>query len=437
MKQFVSLLCFLAASAAPAAAQSFTLAAAPGGAQIFGFDKVGNRVLLGTGTAKVKLEKDATNRFLIQAPGFATLDTVFARGGKYGKIVNVTLQTRVVKVTALPYDAEIYVDGQKSNGDVFVPPGTPVTVEVRKPGFKTEKRVYKNEAGAELPLNERFELVDKVINIQPSIPRNTDANASPATVSADGNVVGTGNVDVVIPTDRCVSITVSSRGYKPEVTNVCNKPDMPIARVLSVPLQDRLVTIAPVPQTATVYVDDQAMGRGTQNVVVKRDACIKVWVAAASYATDYREFCNRENTPLVDEVRVALVSDEAYSSSIQSDQANVNFTIEVGGAKTMDQAWRVISQVVLGEFDVIEITDKETGYMRTAWEVSNFSTNTIRTRVIVKLGDTQPLKYVVKVASEQSGRPRTSVKNDEEFKEWDRLLNSYKDIINELQARLR
>ena len=60
-----------------------------------------------------------------------------------------------------------------------------------------------------------------------------------------------------------------------------------------------------------------------------------------------------------------------------------------------------------------------------------------RTRVIVKLGSTSPLKYVVKVASERADDPNVSVKDDEQFGEWDRVLKSYKDIINELQARLR
>ena len=129
--------------------------------------------------------------------------------------------------------------------------------------------------------------------------------------------------------------------------------------------------------------------------------------------------------------------DEAFEASEKSDQANVNFTIEVNAAKTPDDAWKLISQIVLGKFDVLEITDKDTGYMRTSWVVTNFSDNTVRTRVIVKLGDTAPLKYVVKLVSEQSGEPRTSVKDDEKFGEWDRLLKGYKDIITEMQARLR
>jgi hypothetical protein len=83
------------------------------------------------------------------------------------------------------------------------------------------------------------------------------------------------------------------------------------------------------------------------------------------------------------------------------------------------------------------MSDKETGYLRTAWQVRHFPHNTIRTRVIVHLGDMNPLKYVVKIASEYSGDANTSVKDDDKFREWDRILNTYKSLIPEMQARLR
>jgi hypothetical protein len=102
-----------------------------------------------------------------------------------------------------------------------------------------------------------------------------------------------------------------------------------------------------------------------------------------------------------------------------------------------DQAWKIISQIVMEKFDVIEITDPVTGYVRTAWNVKIFGNGkTIRTRCIVNLGSIEPLRYVVKLVSEQSTVSGTSVKEDENFKEWDRLLNTYKDVISEIQARI-
>jgi hypothetical protein len=63
--------------------------------------------------------------------------------------------------------------------------------------------------------------------------------------------------------------------------------------------------------------------------------------------------------------------------------------------------------------------------------------NTIRTRLIIKESSSEPLVFKVKLISEESNLPLTSVKSDELYKEWDRVLRSYSDIISELQARLK
>src|SRR5687768_4018659 len=154
--------------AVPASAQSFTLVTAPTNAKILGLDAAGNRVPLGTGTAKIKLEKNSPNRFFITAEGFAPLDTVFMRDLKYPKSVTIALTTRIVRVTALPYQAEIRVNGKlrgTQNTDVEVPLGIPVTVEVALGGYKPEKRVYRNEPGVDLPAEERFELRDRQVSV--------------------------------------------------------------------------------------------------------------------------------------------------------------------------------------------------------------------------------------------------------------------------------
>ncbi len=56
--------------------------------------------------------------------------------------------------------------------------------------------------------------------------------------------------------------------------------------------------------------------------------------------------------------------------------------------------------------------------------------------MIVKLGDTDPLTYKVKLVSEESGAPGTSVKSDEKYREWDRVLRKFQNVIDELQSRL-
>lgn len=44
-------------------------------------------------------------------------------------------------------------------------------------------------------------------------------------------------------------------------------------------------------------------------------------------------------------------------------------------------------------------------------------------------------KYKIQV-SEQSGRPGTSVKLDQNFREWDRILRKYDGMMTEFQTRL-
>jgi hypothetical protein len=117
--------------------------------------------------------------------------------------------------------------------------------------------------------------------------------------------------------------------------------------------------------------------------------------------------------------------------------ANVNVTLEVKKGLDELNAWKLISSIVMAEFDVLEITDKETGYIRSAWQVQSFNgESTIRTRIIVKMGDSNPLKYVIKIASERADGV-VSVKDDQDFEEWNRILKRYQYIIGEAQARLK
>jgi hypothetical protein len=163
---------------------------------------------------------------------------------------------------------------------------------------------------------------------------------------------------------------------------------------------------------------------------------VEVIVEKSGYVSTSKNYCNEDNVqppPPADHIILPL--DEAFTSSVQSDQANLNFTIET--SKPEQDAWKILSQITMNYFDNIELSDRETGYLRTSWNVNNFKDNTIRTRIIVKQADIAPLKYTIKLVSEYSGKARTSVKEDQLFLPWDRILNTYKDVISEFQSRLR
>jgi len=156
---------------------------------------------------------------------------------------------------------------------------------------------------------------------------------------------------------------------------------------------------------AKITVDGVAMGSGQVNIVVLDNSCVTVKAEKVGYLTQTVTFCNRKTAAkLPKSYYIEMVRDDSYDASIQLDIANVD--MEVRTQKSYDDAWRLLNQIVVGYIDAIEITDKETGYIRTSWEVQSFTAATIRTRIIVKLGSEDPLAFKVKLVSEISIQSR-------------------------------
>ena len=130
--------------------------------------------------------------------------------------------------------------------------------------------------------------------------------------------------------------------------------------------------------------------------------------------------------------------DESFTSSTESDLANRDFVLSIPDGMEEDNAWRIVAQIIQTYFDELEQIDRETGYMRTAWVYKRYANRTVRTRVILKINNRQPLKYSIKISSEEnSDRQRLDSRDDDDYKPWDRVLNQYKEIISEMQSRLK
>lgn len=187
---------------------------------------------------------------------------------------------------------------------------------------------------------------------------------------------------------------------------------------------------------AQIFVNGKLLGKGDIELVVPSKDCVTVIVKKTGFLTEKIEFCNKKGMPDPPKSYYMEMSrDDAYDASIQTDIANVD--IELKCTISKDKAWKLINQIILSHLDVIEMTDKETGYLRTAWSLKTFKQNTIRTRVIIKQTSDEPLTFKIKLVSEESRMAMTSVKSDERYQEWDRVLRSFSDIIPELQARIK
>jgi hypothetical protein len=186
---------------------------------------------------------------------------------------------------------------------------------------------------------------------------------------------------------------------------------------------------------AKISLDGKLMGSGQMDIVILSNACVNIKIDKVGFLTERITFCNKSNfAPPPKTYYVEMKKDDAYDATEATDMANIDIEIKTNKPET--EAWKLISQIITSYFDIIEVTDRETGYLRTSWVVQTFKQNTIRTRMIVKLGNSDPLTYKVKLISEQSGMSQTSVKSDELFKEWDRILRKYKEIVKEIQTRL-
>ncbi|MDF2449394.1 MAG: hypothetical protein K0R26_1898 [Bacteroidota bacterium] len=211
-----------------------------------------------------------------------------------------------------------------------------------------------------------------------------------------------------------------------------------MALSITIHAKDKEFTVTASQPQAKIYVNGREVGQGSAKIKVPAYGSVKVEVKMEGFRKREVTYYNDSEHPKLDKFyTIELFPDEAYENSIPgANVANENITINT--EKAEDKAWKVISEVVTNHFDILEVSDKSTGYIRTSWNVQNIGGKTIRTRVIIKgASSDSKASYKVKLVSEYSDGEDINVKNDESFKPWDRILKKYKDIVPELQDRLK
>lgn len=199
----------------------------------------------------------------------------------------------------------------------------------------------------------------------------------------------------------------------------------------------RVMKITTSEPDAKIYVDNELKGTGTASVPIAENEKVTTRVEKQGFVTWIGSFSNMPGKTFQYKSNITLDKDQAYDASVQSDMANVDFSQVVSKKLSEEQAWKLVNNIVTNYFDEVEISDKATGYLKTNWVVTPFNSGKVRTRIIVKGGNSDPLTYKIKLVSEQTNDPNASVKDDEKFKTWDRILKKYRDVIQEFQTRLK
>jgi len=433
---------FLFSIALTSFSQKLTITANHSDAKFYMLNDLDNSPVaeIGTGVIELKLDKNSRNRIMVSKVGYEPVIKEYPKSIKWDKRQTVSLENRMVEITTEPYDAEIYVDGRMVGSkqiNLIVGKGRFLNVEIRKPGFAPESKTYYNSPDRETPpVKDYFELKDRQVRLE-VIP--ADGN-----VSVNGVTVGKGNQDVRVPLGDCVTVNVTKDGFVEYTKVFCNKPDTdpepPIRE--SARLEDRLVQITSQPDDAAIEIAGKRVGVGSYDLKVPKNACVEVRISKEGYIRYVKNYCNQDNMqepPSTDFIEMAV--DEAYSSSVSSDLANVRITVPVNTEFSAEEAWRILSSIVTRYFDILETVDFNTGYLTTSWQVENFQSSIIRTRVIVSSGgNSDQLAYSVKLISQEAfldGQNQVTVKDDEKFEDWERILKRYEGLIQEIQARLQ
>ena len=88
---------------------------------------------------------------------------------------------------------------------------------------------------------------------------------------------------------------------------------------------------------------------------------------------------------------------------------------------------------VIENFDALEVNDNDVNYLRTSWVVDTFDEFTIRTRLIARVSDEDPIEVRFKIVSERA-RGQASPRDDELFRSWQRIMRKYEGLIEEIQS---
>ena len=274
-----------------------------------------------------------------------------------------------------------------------------------------------------------------------------NVTTSPATakIYVDGRLRGTGSYTVGVPRKSCVTIEVKEEGYMSEVRTYCDKrgyEEPPKADYIQLKPDEALmpasITVTSTPQTAKIYINGVVMGSGNLQVSVPFGECVTVEVKEDGYIPEIRDYCKKKGQgapPKSDYFKLQV--DESYTSTIQSDIANKELVLNVKQDRTKEEAWKIIVSTILGKFDVLEMNDEKSGYLRTSWVGKIFKANTVRMRVIIKQSTDDPLSYKIKFISEYSGRSGTPFSADEQFAAFERILKTYDGFLDEITTKLK
>lgn len=191
----------------------------------------------------------------------------------------------------------------------------------------------------------------------------------------------------------------------------------------------KVKTINVVPDKAKIIMGGAEVGQGSYSLNMGRQDYVMLRLVCPGYVDRVvRVYRNDKRNAIT----FTLEEDESFSASeANSDLANKYMTVTVREGLDGDMVWKRLVLTISELFPNLEVNDKESGWIRSSWEVERFAYVTVRTRIEIKevMGFETP-RYRVRLQSEIASNECGT--HDECFKAWDRVLKTYHQAINDL-----
>lgn len=191
----------------------------------------------------------------------------------------------------------------------------------------------------------------------------------------------------------------------------------------------KVKTINVVPDKAKIIMGGAEVGQGSYSLNIGRQDYVMLRLTCPGYVD---RVVRVYRTDKRNAITFTLEEDESFSASeANSDLANKYMTVNVREGLDEDIVWKRLVLTISELFPNLEVNDKESGWIRSSWEVERFAYVTVRTRIEIKevMGFETP-RYRVRLQSEIASNECGT--HDECFKAWDRVLKTYHQAINDL-----
>ena len=186
----------------------------------------------------------------------------------------------------------------------------------------------------------------------------------------------------------------------------------------------------------SIFINGQEVGQGSvSGIKIKKNECITVQVQGTGYILEVKKFCRQKGMPKMQKTEyIPLARDDSFDGTFSSDLANNDIIVNPRRG-TLDEVWKNAVRLVVENFDALEVNDNDVNYLRTSWVVDTFDEFTIRTRLIARVSNEDPLEIRFKIVSERA-RGQASPRDDERFRSWQRIMRKYEGLLEEIQSRL-